>query len=585
LRRHLGVLAAYAALTVLFTWPLAAQFTVAVPGGGDAWQHLWNLWWMRKTLAGLHGDPFYTTYLYYPGGVSLLFHTLVPLEGALTVPFQILGVDLVPLYNGVLLASFVLSGYATWLLVRDLSGHGGAAFVAGFAFAFCPYHLGHLLGHMNLASLQWLPFYLWALFRACGAPGARPAAPAPGRATLGWAALAGLFLVANAFTEWIYVAFLAVFTGGYVLWRALADTRGRAGWAAWPRLLGGLAVLGAVFAVLAGPLLLRTALAQTGQDWMRLPPRETLIYSSDLVDSFVPSALHPLWSAPARELERRQPQRDTAERSVFLGYTAILVAGLGVALRRDRATAFWALVAAGAWVLSLGPVLHVLGQSTLGAAQATIPLPYQALYALVPGFAVMRVPARFIVLASLALAVLIGYALAALGQRRPGSRRSGLIAAAVGALLAIEFLAVPYPLAGVGYKIPFYAAVAREPGNFALLELPLRPMSDYLAYQTVHGKPLVHGYLSRQPPDPFVAGTPVLHYLLNSTPVGALAPADAAAGVAALRAANVRYAIVHWWAFTDAEAATMRAKLAAVFPGQTPRDDPAHRMAIYTIGP
>ncbi|MDQ2807402.1 MAG: hypothetical protein M3Z04_10905, partial [Chloroflexota bacterium] len=367
MKRHFAVLAGYFALTILGTWPLAAQFTTAVPGGGDAWQHLWNLWWMRQALT-TPTDPFFTNALYYPNGVSLLFHTLVPLESALTVPFQLLGVDLVPLYNAVLMGSFVLAGYGTWLLVRDLTGHAGAAFVAGFAFAFCPYHLGHLLGHMNLASLQWIPLYLWALLRACGAPGqplpfttetrrhgelrrgdAASAQEIKGtqasaeshknlrvsvspwwnprrRPQAAMAVVAGLFLVANAWTEWIYVAFLGVFTAGYGLWRLAVDGRGGAGRRDWGPFIGRMAIIGLVFGALAGPLLLRTAGAQAGQSWMRFPPRETLVYSSDLFDSFVPSALHPLLGGPARELERQQPERNTAERSVFLGYTVLALA-------------------------------------------------------------------------------------------------------------------------------------------------------------------------------------------------------------------------------------------------------------------
>ena len=625
MKRHFAVLAGYFALTILGTWPLAAQFTTAVPGGGDAWQHLWNLWWMRQALT-TPTDPFFTNALYYPNGVSLLFHTLVPLESALTVPFQLLGVDLVPLYNSVLLGSFVLAGYGTWLLVRDLTGHAGAAFVAGFAFAFCPYHLGHLLGHMNLASLQWIPLYLWALLRACGAPGSpltfttealrhgdlqtKEGEPAQNREVpqsgnelpktlrvsvspwwnprrcppTAWAGVAGLFLVANAWTEWIYVAFLGVFTAGYGLWRLLVDGRGWAGRRDWGPIIGRMAIIGLVFGALAGPLLIRTAAAQAGQSWMRFPPRETLVYSSDLLDSFVPSGLHPLLGGTARELERQQPERNTAERSVFLGYTVLVLAGLALIRRRQAGAAFWALAALAAWLLSLGPMLHAGGRSTFTAFGVTIPLPYLALYNWVPGFSVMRVPARFAVLASLALAVLVGYALARLAAW--GSHRLWVImSTCVVVLMAAEFLVLPYPLAAAGYHIPFYEQVAHEPGRFALLELPLRPMSDYLAYQTVHGKPLVYGYLSRQPPDPFVADTPALHYLLNSTPPDALTPTAAVAAVPALRAAQVRYVIVHWWAFTDTEAAAMHAKLAALFPGQTPQNDPADRMAIYRVEP
>jgi len=394
------------------------------------------------------------------------------------------------------------------------------------------------------------------------------------------AVVAGLFLVANAWTEWIYVAFLGVFTAGYGLWRLAVDgQRGGAGWRAWGPLIGRMAIIGLVFGALAGPLLIRTVTAQAGQSWMRFPPRETLVYSSDLLDSFVPSGLHPLLGGAARELER-----NTAERSVFLGYTVLALAGLALVWRRRPGAAFWALAAGGAWLLSLGPLLHAGGRSTFTAFGVTIPLPYMALYGWVPGFSVMRVPARFAVLASLALAVLVGYALATLAARY-SQRLSVIMSTVAVVLMAAEFLILPYPLAAAGYHIPFYEQVAREPGRFALLELPLRPMSDYLAYQTVHGKPLVYGYLSRQPPDPFVTATPALHYLLNSTPPDALTPAAAAATVPALRAAQVRYVIVHWWAFTDTEAAAMRAKLAALFPGQPPQDDPANRMAIYRLGP
>ncbi len=329
--------------------------------------------------------------------------------------------------------------------------------------------------------------------------------------------------------------------------------------------------------MLAGPLLIATALAQRGQDWMRYPPSETLIYSSDLVNSFVPPALHPLWPGLAQALQARLPERNTAERAVFLGYTPLVLGAAVVWLRRRRAQVFWALAAAATWLLSLGPVLQVLGRSSFTAFGVQVPLPYLALYTFVPGFSIMRVPARFVVLTSLALAVLVGYALAAIGGRAapdaapatpspaaappprfrrrfsPGQVRGAYVA--VFALIALEFLAIPYPMAPPGYHIPFYEQVAKEPGHFAILELPLRPMSDYLAYQTVHGKPIVYGYLSRQPPDPFVEQTPALHYLLPDTPPDTLTAAQAAAAAPALPAAGIRYVVVHWWALTAPQAA------------------------------
>ena len=149
-------------------------------------------------------------------------------------------------------------------------------------------------------------------------------------------------------------------------------------------------------------------------------------------------------------------------------------------------------------------------------------------------------------------------------------------------LIALEFLAIPYPMATPGYHIPFYEQVAQEPGHFAILELPLRPMSDYMAYQTVHGKPIVYGYLSRQPPDPFVEGTPALHYLLNSTPArrAAAAPRPPRAPPPCARRASATWSSTGGPSPTP-EAAAMQAKLAALFPGQAPEQDPADQMAIY----
>ena len=81
-----------------------------------------------------------------------------------------------------------------------------------------------------------------------------------------------------------------------------------------------------------------------------------------------------------------------------------------VAFRRRREILFWGGTALGAWVLNLGPSLHLWGRNTFAGWH--IPLPYAGLYFL-PFFNIVRVPARFMVLTMLALAVLAGYALAA----------------------------------------------------------------------------------------------------------------------------------------------------------------------------
>lgn len=594
----------YLVLTILMTWPLAEQFTTAIPAGGDAWQHLWNLWWMKRALVDLHTNPFHTDLLYYPYGVNLYFHTLVPLIGAISVPFQLLGLNLLAAYNLMVVLSFVAAGLGTYALVHYLTGSRPGAFVAGLIFTFAPYHFAHLLGQLNLTSLQWIPFYILALFKMWEPPRLRmadsglrhdnalsqsaiyPPQSAIRNPQLWWAAGAGLWLAANAYTEWIYAMFLGLFTAWFLAWKLLIERQGP-GWRAG---LLRLAVLGGVAGALVAPVLVPMVQEARSATYMQSPAQDTLFYSSDLVDAFVPSPFHPVWGGIGAAVAAHFPTRHPAERVVFAGYT-VLALGLlaGVAFRRRKAVLFWGATALGTWVLSLGPVLQVWGRSTFTAFGVTVPLPYLVLY-YVPLLNIFRAPSRFMVLVMLALAVLVGFVLAGAARVRwRGGARPALgwgVSAVVGALVLLEFLAIPYPMAPPGYDVPFYRQLAQEPGDFAILELPLRPMSDYETYQTVHGKPIIGGYLSRQPPDRFVAETPVLRYLLPTTAVDDPVAAEAArTGLADLRRADVRYAVVHWWAFTPEEQAAMQAKLARVFPGIVSRPIPDHRMEVFPLAP
>jgi hypothetical protein len=577
-------------LTLVMTWPLAAQFTTAIPAGGDAWQHLWNLWWMKQALVDLHTNPFHTDLLYYPYGVNLYFHTLVPLIGALSIPFQLLGFNLLAAYNLMVVLSFVAAGLGTYWLVHSLTGSRPGAFVAGLIFTFAPYHFAHLLGQLNLTSLQWIPFYILALFKLWEADKTPSADQNPKSKIQNpkwlWAAGAGVALAANAYTEWIYAMFLGLFTAWFLAWKVGVERQGP-GWRAGA---ARLAVLGVVAGVLVAPVLVPMVQEARTATYMQSPAIDTLFYSSDVVDAFVPSPFHPLWGGIGAAVAAHFPSRHPAERVVFVGYVALLLGLLAVAVfRRRKAVLFWGATALGAWVLSLGPVLQVWGRSTFTTFGISIPMPYLALY-YVPLLNIFRAPSRFIVLTMLALAVLAGFVLAGVGRvRLRGVTRPAAvwgISGVVGVLVLLEFLAIPYPMVPPGYNVPFYQELAQEPGDFAILELPLRPMSDYETYQTVHGKPIIGGYLSRQPPDRFVAETPVLRYLLPTTPVDDPIAVEAArTGLADLRDHDVRYAVVHWWAFTPEEQAAMQAKLARVFPGIVSQPVPDHRLEIFPLAP
>jgi hypothetical protein len=647
--KSLWVVLAYAALTILLTWPVTANLTTQVPGGGDAWQHIWNLWWAKVSLLDLT-NPYHTDLLYYPQGVNLYFHTLVLSAGLIGIPLQLAGLNLITTYNLVLLSTYVLAGWGAFLLCRYLTGNDWAAFVGGLVFAFAPYHSAHLFGHMNLASLQWIPFYVLFLLKTVDGGrwtmdggrwtmddgnvadrGQRLEGNHVSRITyhvqpqirnLKSAIIAGVFLALNAYTEWTYAIFLVLLTGLLVAWKALVPSERRELRDKGVGLVGlgaRVMVIGAVFLVLATPIFFPT-LAEARQGYAQQPPEETLFYSADLVNAFLPSELHPVWGKAiadrVQNIPPYLPLKNPSERVLFLGYTVLAISAWGLwRLRRDRRVLFWSLTAALMWLLSLGPVLQVLGRKEFTAFGVEIPLPYLLLYKL-PLFSIMRTPARLTVLVMLALAILVAFAVAALltGRRtkdegrtseeitnyelritddnRPENPKSeirnpkSVMALLLPILILFEFMPV-FPTVPPGWNVPIYAKIAGEPGTFALLELPIRPFGDYMAYQTIHGKPIIGGYLSRQPPYPLLDENPAIHYLLDNTP-----PDDPIAsqvrggvGVRSLRELGVKYVIIRWWAFTPEQKAAMQTKLSTLLARPPNLSYPADQVDAWQLAP
>jgi hypothetical protein len=617
-------------LTVVLTWPVPARLSSEVPGGGDAWQHIWNLWWVKESLLNLHTSPYQTNLLYFPDGVSLYLHTLVLTAGLIGIPLQLLGLNLIATYNLVLLGTFVLAGYGAYLLCYYLTGSRWASFVGGLVFTFAPYHFAHMFGHMNLVSLQWIPFYVLALLKAIDAQSWRTTGdrrpkrktiktlaswrlgvskePATGnRASINWrgwlwAGGSGALLALNAYTDWLYAIFLVLLTGVIVAWKVLvpADRRAVAeAGVGWVEAGARLALLVLTFLVLSAPILFPT-LVEAGKGYAQQPPEETLFYSSDLIGAFLPSELNPIWGNAIKTrvdaLPPYLPLKNPSERVVYLGYSVLALTAIGAwRMRKNRHVRMWAFIAALMWAFSLGPLLQVLGKTQFTPFGVTVPLPYLVLFKL-PLFNIMRTPARLTVLVMLALAILASFALANLlpalarprAESRPTSWAVQLAAAVViPAVILFEFLSAPFPTVPPGWNVPIYAQIAKEPGNFALLELPLRPFGDYMAYQTIHGKPIIGGYLSRQPPYPLEEQNAAVKYLLDSTP-----PSDplqsqvsGGKGVQSLRDLGVKYVIIHWWAFTPQQKADMQAKLDALLARPPDISYPSDQVDVWQISP
>lgn len=479
-------------MTVLMTYPLVLHLGAAIPGDGfDGWQNYWNLWWVKSAVLDLHQSPYFTTYLYHPIGYSLQFHTLNVFNALLTLPVQ-LGLGVTISYNFVVLFSFSIGGYGTYLLALHVLGARESvsdhliAFLAGVIFTFSPFHFAHLLGHMQVISLEWLPFYALVLVKALESQRLRLSLRV---------LLPTVFLVLAGLCDWYFILYLLIFTAIFLGYRMVSQRQ-----VAEPLLITGLIVL--LSAVLLSPLLVPIVVeALRSPSCLLSPFRTTARLSADLLAFVVPNEFHPLWGRAATRLSQAFTS-STSERMVFAGYIPLALAGYAL-WRRRRATRFWLIGGLVFFVLSLGPYLHV------GGRQLPVPLPYLALYRLPLCIDIARSVSRFDVMVMLSVAIVAALGLQRLLVSFPESRRRVLAVAAI-ALVCFEFLPVPYPLSEV-WVPSFYQALARDNERYAILELPMnRDRPAHLLYQTVHRKPIISGYVTRPNPLSLVEKVPML---------------------------------------------------------------------------
>ncbi len=528
LRRHthLLVVALYALLAVVLTWPLVRHLGTHVPGSYtwafDEYTFLWNSWWFRYSLLNLGQNPLYSTHTFYPPGISLVLYTYNLFNSILSIPLQPF-LPLPAISNLTFLFATVLSGYGTFLLAHYLLRHiqcpisntqypsldvrHWAAFLAGLVYAFGSYRLVYAaIGHYDMWSTEWIPFYALFLVKTIREPRRR------------YALLAGLFLVLAMLGEMILGVFLAILTLIILAFAVSKEER--------PEIAGGMAallrrlgVMGLVAAILYAPVLVPILREMFGgYELAGWGDAEKL--SVDLLGLVTPTALHPLGGSWVDAL--RQTREGTARfrdvNTVFLGWAGLALA-VGGAVAYRRRLAAWTTGLVVFTLFSLGPLLQVNGRSTfdLDGLQVNVPLPFILLH-YIPVVKANRVPNRFSVVLMLCLAVLAGFGAYWLLRKAAGRKSQAArwlpvpCSLLLAALLLFEHWSVPLPLTDARIP-PVYEQVAAEPGDWAILQLPLGWRNSFgmmgaedtrtQYYQSYHHKRLLSGNISRNPPDRF----------------------------------------------------------------------------------
>jgi hypothetical protein len=506
-----AVAAAYLAITIVMTWPLARGLARDVPSDlHDPLFVMWVLSWDAEQLRGILGGDlvrvttFFDANIFFPAPLALAYSEHLFAQALQIFPVYLASGNPILCYNLLFLSAFVLSGLGTFLLVREVTGSSRAGFVAGLLFAFAPYRWSQL-PHLQVMSSQWMPFALYG-FRRYFATGSR-------RPLVGAAAA----LILQNLSCGYYLMYFSPVVVLYVLWEM--TTRGE--WRnsrVWLHLVtAAAAVVGATLPFLLPYKMLRESLHIS---W---PVREVVRYSADVYSYFTASATNHVWGDALRvypkpegelfpgatplvlaiagaaawvvsAMRRRVGFTDRSPRWLLVTiaaigcvYTVVAIAALLMrrldldlvvfSLRATNVTRLLVLpVIAAAALLWLSPRLRArtiaaarepegvyllilvltwwlsLGPSpqVLGRA-LDVWSPYRLLMDVVPGFDGMRVAARFAMIVTFALSVLGGLAIARL---RDGIG-SAIIVVAVSVAFLVEARLGSFPLNNVSPPLTY----------------------------------------------------------------------------------------------------------------------------------
>lgn len=475
-------LGAYFVLAVVFTWPVAASpGELRLLAGSSPFDHLaflWNFHWLAQSLAA-GTSPLSTDGLFFPDRISLMLYTHSFTYSALSLPTQLAvggdrGLNLA--FSATVIASFTTAGLATFALARRQGLSAMGAFLAGVAFAFCASRVTNL-PRLHVLSSEFIPLAVLALYW-----------------TMEERRWRGPVVLAATLTALAYNSASLLFVTSLGLGILLPfAARGRTpGWG--PRLAGAalvslLLVLPMVPGFVEGLAWDSSAGGHDAQRVMLSLDLTALIWPN-ANDLFLGSLL------PARPMNFLEYYF-----SFFVGMP-VLVLVLAAFCLRDRVArrGAWMALALGGVVLALGPEAKWLESPT------GIPLPYTLLEPLLPPLRVTRVPARFIVLTSLALALWAGGGWDALVRRVGfGARQAWVLCALVAGLIAISGTD-RFPLATLdGLEpdaAPLAAALEVLPADGAVLDLPYDEhfVRRFAMYQQIaHGRPIFFAAYARAP--------------------------------------------------------------------------------------
>ena len=483
----------FGSFTVWMTWPLATRLGSSIigPGSGDNWYYVWLIGWFQKTLFELKQNPLIVPFHNYPLGWNLAYTEITLANVIPALPISLLSNPTLA-YNVILLLSFVLSGLVVYWWMAALTRSAAAGLVAGTLFAFAPYRLAHLYGHLPLMGTQYLALHFLGLHFLLQ------------RRTLSgrYAALAGVGLGLAGLSSMYYLYMTLVVSAAYILGFVLIAERKalqRRAW--WQNLLTMALIALPLIALATAPYLqLNAQGSTTGRSLY-----EVDLWSASPTDFFLPAPVHFLWG---KWILTHFDRSAWIEQTLYIGAGTLLLVGAAVAVQKKtpedaKLVKLLLFVSVCAMVLALGTTLHWFRDQVvfeipefirplLHRKLAPIPLPNYFLFKYLPFYNGMRTWMRYGIYANLFLAVLAGVGYARITSAFQGRAARSFALALTLVLIGLDFSTIPYPTVEVQAR-PVDTWLAAQPGDGAFVQFPISQSTQpEIVYATlVNNKPFL----------------------------------------------------------------------------------------------
>ena len=430
----------------------------------------WALSWGYDRV--LHGTGSFTFVndVFYPEGSSFYYEAWSFYNQVVSSLLRLV-FNQTTSYNLLILLTFPLAGIGAFWLIKYLLKNPYLALLGGFLFAFNPSHVGRALHHLNIASIQFVPFFVLFFVKAVRNEG---------KFSL---ALASLFLLLNALCDWNYLVlgfWFMVFSYIYLAFRRqqfwLGDLTQK-----------GAIVLGSTTLSLSFWLVpmivqgLRNPGAAPGHN----------IYVADLTGLLIPSIHHLAAGLGFIKTANASYTGNTWEAAAYLGIVTLII--VAVAWRHIlRQMAKYLIGALAFLVMALGAQPHFLGR------MLPIAFPDRAVM-LLPFLNNVRAPSRFVVYVYLFWSIVVVLSLDWILRTSKTRRKSIILAVSIVGLLLLDYsficdkiTAVPVPAC--------YEMMERGGERYGVLDLPsgYAEVDRYMMYQSFHRLPIVQGWASRK---------------------------------------------------------------------------------------